>query len=617
MELVQRTNTSVNIMATSAPFSIATSQTAETQNSTSKRDVILTMTIAVAVTAVILITAGSLWVFWFRKRRLQVQPQHRSSAPKVRRRSFDPFEPESKLSRSSTREAKPDLEERGAEGRIVQNDSARKQAEALHESPLPPSLLPPPTAPVQETAELPIYITPRSSRRVPSLERRLRAPAELDIYPPSPQFKYVDETEAAGPRNHWLSAACRSSRTSVQQLLHFRKLAELDGNNTSQSSSSEPPAEMGETRDENIRKSRMSLPTRLSKRLSLQRLVRVIGVAELEGSSAAPLMPRDGNPSSRDGPEKISYRRSQRSPLQRVLQSRKAAELEADTEALPVYSHHDLKERHVSPPPLAAKDVDAKAAIPVPHWTNRTMIPVELDASEPERLQSPSPGAIGRHKSCANGIAALAGSLSSSTSSKDQRASGVDDKEPDDASGEASIIHTKLRTEPNAGVTIPQMPDAVEFLDLTSTESESSPSGNFGLENDDTMTSPSDFGTPFASAALGETPVDPSFPAEIISAAVAPFGSSSPTLKGDYNDESEWIGEAAEEILKVHEIGAAELVRKTPIKRHNPHAVAIQSETQRKRPDFITFKKQMTEAERRAKMIAKRRRSRRRTPKSF
>ena len=361
----------------------------------------------------------------------------------------------------------------------------------------------------------------------------------------------------------------------------------------------------------------MSPPARRSKRLSLQNLLRPIRVAELEGSSALPAQPRNGSPSSDDRLETRSSRMSQRFSLNRMLHSRRLAELEANTDALPMLSHIDLNQfGEISRPQLPAKDIGVKAVQPVLQSTSQTMNPVELDASGPERLSSPSLNVRSPYKSRADTIATFVGSSSASaTSSRSHRALGRDDKGLDNMSGEVSINYMKAPAESAARIAIPRTPDAVEILDLTSAEGEGDPSGSLEWEWRDSINSPSDC-TASVSSPLGKAPLYPSLTADIVSAAKEPFGISPITARSNRTEKIDRQREVPKGALKVYEKDDVGPGAKRPSKQHNLHAVVNPNESQPKRPDFITFKKQITEAEKRAKMIAKRR-SRRRAPKSF
>jgi len=616
VELVQRTNTSDYIMATSAQFSIATSQPAKVQSSSS--NIKLPVIIAIAVGPVILVIAGAVWCCWFRKRRRQIRAQCRSPTLKPRQRSSVPLGPRKEVSSNPVREAKPDIEERSADERLRQRQSTHEQSRVMRELPLPQPLPPPPPEPVQATAELPIFITPRSSRQLSHHSRR-RVAAELDANPPTPRRKSFDEAELAEVKYPALPAARRSKRLSLQQILHLRKGGEKDGNAALAAHSPERLSQTEAAMHCPVVESQTSHLARRSKRLSLRHLIHCKRIAELEGSSAPPTQSLNASPRTDEESQSPLSRRSHRMSLHRLLYSRRSAELEPDTDDLPVYSRTDLDQKsNLQAPPLPPKDIDLKFLLPVPQPAKRSMTPVELDASEPKRLSSASHKRKFSYRSPSQSIAGLAGSSSSSPNIfRDLEARERGDQEPDNASEEVQIT---LATSPaNLGheTPVPQMPNVVEFLDLASSGSEGGPDGDLELAVHGAAT-PLNFATPLGSPPLQEPAMDPFLTAEIISAALESSGSSPTAPESEHAEEVDHEDQAEDELPTIHEMDASESAMKRRSRRQSSYPVVSRSEAQARRPDFTTFKKQMTEAERRAKMIAKRRRSRRRlTPKSF
>jgi len=234
------------------------------------------------------------------------------------------------------------------------------------------------------------------------------------------------------------------------------------------------------------------------------------------------------------------------------------------------------------------------------------MTPVELEAIEQKGLLATPPQEARSWKSQNEN------SSSSRTAHDDLTVAESGEQVHDNLSEEVTITLMESSTKMSTGVFIPRTPDAVEFLDLNSTDSERSQDDDVELALDDATIGLSAFATPLRSAAGEEVGVDPFLTAAIISAAVESFESSSAAPESQQVEEVDHAEGVKKEVLLIHEMDAPNPAIKRHSKRPGSHT------TQKKRPDFISFKKHMTEAERRAKMIAKRRRSRRRlTPKSF
>lgn len=607
-DFVQRTNASNNVMASSARFSIATPEAADAQNSTLKTHSMLPVIIAVPV-VVVLFVVGSVWFCWLRKRRRQPRSQSRSSS----KQKLVPLDPRNQISSSPTGEAKPDVEERGADEGYGYREPTREQVEVERVSPQPMPRPPPPAIPVEGTAELPVFVTPRSSRKFSNRSRRLRGPAELDINPPSPRPKSFNEAKVADSQVQSAHAARRSKRLSLQQILHLKKAAELEEPARLPAHPSERSPQKEHEIDDHARR---------SKRLSLQHFLHLRRVAELEGSSTLPAQSPSGIPNTDEESPDPSSKRSHRISLHRLLRSRRLAELEANTDILPVYSRTDSDQKdYLSPPALPPKDTDVKAPLSVPQSTVRSMTPIELDASETERLSSSSPQKGFSNERLGQGNLGLAGPSSSPALSPDisnhLESLEQDDQRPGSVTEEVPITFGISTSEPESGASAPQTSDVADFLDLASTESEGNLDEDVVMTPDDANPCLSHFATSLAPAPMKEPPVDPFLMAEVISAAAESAWASPIAPEAGHVNENDQREEAGNELRSIHEMDATESAIKRRSKRQSSHTVERRSEHKR-RPDFVTFKKQMSEAERRAKMIARRRRSRRRlTPRSF
>lgn len=607
---MHRTDASDNIMASSARFSIATQQAAVADKPVSLFPVI----VAVPAVVLVLIIAASVWFCWFRKRRRQIRSQSRSF-PKVERKSSVPLNRQYQDPKSPVRDGKLDIEERGADDDLGEREPKQGQNEIERESQLPMPVPPPPAIPAEETAELPLFITPRASRQTFKSLRRARAAVELDTDPASPRPKSFDEVQVAGSRIQSLPAARRSKRYSLQQILHLRKAAELDGNENLPSHPCERRAQ-GDGSLENLAcDPEMAHPARRSKRLGFPHFLHLRRVAELEGSSALPANSSAAIPHSEEESPDTSFKRSHRRSLHRLLHSNRLAELEASTDVLPVYSRTDTEQKDiVLRPPLPPKDTDIKASLSVPQIATRSITPVELDASEPEQLASNSPDGARSNRSPIQSIAELVASSSSYTAPTDVAAQRQRKRNAASVSEELSTTVAESRTNSKTGTPVPPTPDTLEFLDLASTESEHSD------EEDDLKIDTAHIGKSanLQSQPQEETPVDPSLTAEIISAAVEAYRTSPRRAEPEYANADVPRKNVRQDFSPIHELDATDSAIKRHTKRQSCHSTARRSETQKRRPDFVTFKKQMSEAERRAKMIARRRKSRRRlTPKSF
>jgi hypothetical protein len=604
-------------MATSAGFAITTSAAARAENSTSKPNSIFPGILAVPAAVAVLIIAGSAWFCWFRKRRRQSRSHVRSPSLKMKHRSLAPFDSRSLAnSTSPLREGKPDVEERSADESLEQPQSLPDQSELVRKSPLPPPPPIPPSA-AQASVELPLFITPRSSRQKFNSLRRLKSRTELDINPPSPRPHSVDERKLWKDKIQSPPPARQSKRFSLQPISHLRKLGELEGDTTKPIRSSghligaDDPIAIQDIVPDRSRSARRS------KRESLQHFLHLRRIAELEGSSAFPNPAQSSNPAVIDEESQAPpARRSSRVSLHRLLHSKPIAELEANVDVLPQYSRTERYGKSLSwAPPLPPKDMDEKNALALPPAARRANTPVELDASEPEQLRSPALARLSPNKSPNQSIAGRVGSSSSLLVAKNEGALEHSNE----------ILRYRMRKKPTrplaespVGMPIPETPEAVEFLDLASTESEGDQSDGDQSEGLDiassgAITSSSNFGTPVVSPTVEAVRTNGFLISEISSSAANPGKSQGAA-------QTEQIGEIGEEEVSelpaVHEMDSTELVVERS-KRHSPHPPTLRTEAPRRRPDFATFKKQMGEAERKAKMIAKRRRSRRRTFKSF
>lgn len=583
---------------------------------------VLTVIIAAVAVTVLLTMAGSIWFCWFRKRRQRAIVKSRSPPLGRKGRILDYFRHRSAAASNSTIcEAKADVEDCGTFERLDQRESKDGRSGLVRGSTLP---LPPPTrpGPVQDTAELPLFITPRSSRQVSSTSRPLTLPAELDTSPRSPGPGPVDEAEAGEDKIQSSVSAGRSERLSLQQIFQVRKLAELEGNANSPPYPSEHSAYTGDSEENQVSVGQKS-PARGPKRLSLQHAFHLRRIAELEGSSISSAQPPDANTSNDQGSKNWSPRRSHRISFQRLLSSRRLAELEPCTDILPGYSSTDQdRKSHELPPPLPPKDVDIKISLSTPQPVRRAMTPIELDASEPVQLSRRSLQGLSSNRTPTQSIAALAGSSSSSSSSpavcKDQAVMRCSDHVADDASEDFLIMLARSSVNSTADSSRPPTPEALEFLDLASTESEGDAGEDPGFALDDAFTSLSNFGTPHNATPMEDGHIDPFSTAEIDFALLDTSRTSSIPPKTQHDEESGEEDEAEEELPAIHEMDSFEVAMKRRSRTQSSHAVSMRNEALRRRPDFLTFKKQMSEAERRAKMIAKHRRSRRRLmPNSF
>jgi hypothetical protein len=234
------------------------------------------------------------------------------------------------------------------------------------------------------------------------------------------------------------------------------------------------------------------------------------------------------------------------------------------------------------------------------------MTPVELEAIEQKGLLATIPQRARSWKSHNEN------SSSSRTVHDDLVVADSGEKVHDNHSEEIPITLMTSSTRMSMGAFMPRSPEAVEFLDLNSTESEGSQDEDMEVAFEDAAVGLSAVATPLGSPLGEEAGVDPILTAAIISAAVESFESSSAAAKSQQVKGVDHAEEVEKEVPRIHEMDVPDPTIKRQSKRQSSHP------TQKKRPDFISFKKQMTEAERRAKMISKRRRSRRRlTPKSF
>ena len=588
-------------MATSAQFSIAPSQAAEVPNSATQGHSTFPVVITVPVVSAILVVVSIVWCCWFRKRRRQHRAQSRTP-PRHQRRSFVLLEPDKKIFNGRVCKAKPDIEERRADRDLEDRDSIHVQNPAGRKSTMQLPLPPLPPAPVGNRAELPIFITPRSSRHVHP-PRHLRAPTELDIYPPSPPPKSVDVEQGAEVNEPALPTAYRSKRLSLQQLLRIRKLSELEGHMKLPSNSQDRPGKQDALKDE-VPNTQSSHPALRSKRSSLHSLLHLRRFAELEEISTVPAQVSNTHPGHDEELSHPSSRQSHRLSLHRLLRSKRQAELEASTDILPKYSHTDSDQKgQFLFPPLPLKDMDFKDPLP-----RRAMTPVELDAIEPNRLLSPSYELAGSYRGQRQSSVRLAGSSSSHSVLEDQQAPERGFSEPNTGSEEVMITLIKP----------PTTPDAVEFLVLPSTCSEGAYDKDIEPVPENGATARSNFAYPLGSPPGDEERMDPFLTAEIISAAIEPSTRSLIVPETQHIQKIDHGEGIPRKSSAIHEMDATESAIKRRSKTQSSYPSNFRHEVHRRRPDFITFKKQMTEAERKAKMIAKRRRSRRRlTPKSF
>lgn len=592
-------------MATSPKFSIAPSQTAEVPDSATKGHPILPVVITVPVVSAILVVVSIIWYCWFRKRRPQHRAHSRTPPPRRQRRSFVLFERDKKTFNGRICKAKPDMEERSGDSDPEDRDSMHVRSPAGRKStmqlPRPPP--PPPPAPVERRAELPIFITPRSSRHVHPAGH-LRTPTELDINPRSPWPKSVDVEQGAEVNEPALPIARQSKRLSLKQLLRIRKVSELEGHTKLPSISQDQPAKQQDAMKDGGPDTQSCHPAFRSKRFSLHDLLYLRRFAELAVNTMVPAQVSNMHPGHDEELSHPSSRRSHRLSLHRLLRSKRQAELEASTDTLPKYSptESNPKSQFISPA-LPLKDMDFKHPLP-----RRGMTPVELEATEPNRLLSPSYELAGSYEGQRQNSVCLAGSPSSHSVPEDQQA--LECSVPESNTGSEEVTITLM--EP------PTIPDAVELLIPPSTCSEGAYDEDIERVPENVATAQSSFAYPLGSTPGDEERMDPFLTAEIISAAIEPSTRSPVVQETQHIQKIDHGKRIPRKVSAIHEMDATESAMKRRSKGESSHPSNFRHEAHRRRPDFVTFKKQMTEAERRAKMIAKRRRSRRRlTPKSF
>lgn len=606
----------------------------------------------------LLAIVATIYFCWFRKRRRQIRARHAAERPRsdtsaglergspvtsmpdaeIKRDFESRFSNEHIMEKVPTKSDEYDLERQATPpapsappalsasqappAPPASQAPATAPAESPPRTPVPPPIPPPP--PIPETAEMPIFITPRSSRSFfNSLRRprtpgeRPRTPAELDAGSRSLRSRSVRSRSGRSTRPASLNEADlekaasepsspgrRSKRHSLHQVLH-RKAADDECCKKPPRLADHPALRRAQTDIHDADKNSTHPPRRSrSKRLSLQGFLHLRRFAELEGSTVdVPPVPRrptdDGDSPSR---------RSNRLSLHRLISSKKLAELEAHTDALPEYSKTDQNanmKRDSLPPPLPPKDKGSKESSEYkavysssPH--RRTMTPVELDASETQCRVSPAKSGIWAKR---RSKLAATGSAYSGDGNSDEWADETSDDGYED-------IQIHMAKSPGKAIAMDARAPRLEgndFLDLGSTDSD---------EDDEDEHGSGRATLPPSLPILEEGNMDPFLTAEIISAAVEASSSRPKPLKPIHIANAQLRAKATEMHPAIHEMDATETAVKRRSKRTSHNVASTKGDGNRRRPDFLAFKKQMTEAERRAKMIAKRK-SRRRFPKSF
>ena len=267
--------------------------------------------------------------------------------------------------------------------------------------------------------------------------------------------------------------------------------------------------------------------------------------------------------------------------------------------------HTGLEQKsHILPPPLPPREKDSKPHLPVPRSSRRTMTPIELDATEAERLSSTVLQRVCSNKSHKQSDAGLTASSPSPTLFKNLQAVVLGDQQPDGASGKGTIRMTDSTERRYTGNLRPQILEGMDFLDLASTGSgEAEDRIRTCTQRDYDLTSISI--TTLASRPPEEAPMDPLLTAEIISAAVESSRRSFTAPESEHG--AAFYPEDVEKLPTIHFTALAIKRRK---KRQPPRAIALRDETPGKRPDFLTFRRQMTGLERGATVIVKCRRNR-------
>ena len=147
-------------------------------------------------------------------------------------------------------------------------------------------------------------------------------------------------------------------------------------------------------------------------------------------------------------------------------------EVEANTDVLPLSVIPAWSKRATFYlQPLPPREKDSKPHLPVPRSSRRTMTPIELDATEAERLSSTVLQRVCSNKSHKQSDAGLTASSPSPTLSKNLQAVVLGDQQPDGASGKGTIKMTDSTEKRYTGNLRPQILEGMDFLDLASTGS--------------------------------------------------------------------------------------------------------------------------------------------------
>jgi hypothetical protein len=551
--------------------------------------------IVVSVLVAMLLSAGIIWVVCFRRRRGCFQRWGKQRRPLSLTSNFESkvspsISPDLCTSTNATtfaRDNKSDVEHRAAISPLGQRDatSAPDDGEAMRD--LPPLPRPPIASPMpsfQNRAELPLSITPRSSRQFLGSMRRTKAPPDLDRSSKSYRPKSAAEAglERDGPRS-LTPDADQPRRLTLHRLSHLRKAPELDGSPVSPTSSGDA---YGSSLDEESRH-----PSR---------------------------------------------KKSHRLSFHRLMQSRKPLEVEGGVDMLPEYSPVDqvgtggVTTSSSPPPPPPPKDIGLKTS-PTMRWsTTRSMAPVELEAP----MQPPTTGSPPTLQTChltestSRSFAGPTEALSPLSASSTNHESSLEKASQASKGNDADVPLTHLDsqgTKPDAGPSDSTPPQAVDFLNLDSSDSEAEADGEAETTFENARSSPSKFFTPLSSP----IPEQGRRRDQILAAADAVSGSSgfsarSPITQPRHTETVEL------QTPPIHEMDAAEIKPRTRSRRRSAQPVIAsraepqqrpqQPSQQRRRPDFVQFKKQMSDAEKRAKSIgkvAKRKHTRRFTLKNF
>ena len=376
--------------------------------------------IAVAAIVGVVIVGTTIWFCWWRKERRKGRgkspgkgrggggggdsrwgPRFRSSPATTDPRSLA-------TSASPFSDAKADIEDAAVTIDTCSAQSLSFKQEYARQSPRPPTVSPQPYVSTSSpkpasqfrlptnTPELPLFVTPRSSRRISGSAVHDQDTAEPDMPLAASPARSVPADELRRSETHAPHRQHSPQHISLQQApRRTRSTASSKHALSSKLAPSSPTSGSKEEGRSGQQQPSPQSPPRWSRALSWQQLLHIREMAELEGCSGSSATTPPTQLGSKDDGQQPSSDGVLRAATHSPGRSKRLAELEANNYSQRKCSptHHQRKRTASPPPPLpptlpAKDDASLRSAIRAQSATRRGLFPAELDASEPSSASS-------------------------------------------------------------------------------------------------------------------------------------------------------------------------------------------------------------------------------------